>query len=81
MVDDAEGDTADFSDDADNPFDPANVGTINFIMLARIYDLLLLDLMDRKPETAKKVLEAHRRGAIMGTAPVLSGDFLSDPAD
>lgn len=63
---------------AQDPFSPENIGILQFIMLARIYDLLMLDLNDRKPEVANRVLEAHRKGAILGSAPVLSGEFLSD---
>lgn len=59
-----------------NPFSPENIGILQFIMLARIYDLLMIDLNEKNPEVANKVLEAHRKGAILGTAPVLSGQFL-----
>lgn len=68
-----ESDTADFQED---PLHPENVGAIQFIMLARIYDLLMVDLMDRKPEVAKKIVEAHANGTILGTAPILNGTFL-----
>lgn len=60
----------------DDPFAPENIGILQFIMLARIYDLLMIDLNESRPEVANKVLEAHRRGAILGSAPVLSGQFL-----
>lgn len=63
---------------ADDPFSPENIGILQFIMLSRIYDLLMLDLDMRNPEAAKKVLEIHRRGALMGVPPVLNGEFLSD---
>ena len=63
-------------DTARDPFAPENIGVIQFIMLARIYDLLMIDLNARNPEVANKVVEAHRKGAILGTAPVLSGEFL-----
>lgn len=67
---------------ARDPFAPENIGILQFIMLARIYDLLMIDLNERRPEVANKVLEAHRKGAILGSAPVLSGEFLSeDTAD
>ena len=63
---------------ATDPFHPDNVGTLNFIMLARIYDLMLLDLEARNPEAAKRVLEIHSRGALLGVPPELNGEFLSD---
>lgn len=66
--------TGDFEEE--NPLSPENVGTIQFIMLARIYDLLMVDLMDRKPEVAKKVIAAHAQGTVLGTAPILNGSFL-----
>jgi hypothetical protein len=60
----------------DDTFAPENIGILQFIMLARIYDLLMIDLNETRPEVANKVLEAHRKGAILGSAPVLSGQFL-----
>lgn len=64
----------------DDPFAPENIGILQFIMLARIYDLLMIDLNESRPEVANKVLEAHRKGAILGSAPVLSGQFLQSEA-
>lgn len=64
--------------DAPNPFAPENIGIVQFIMLARIYDLLMVSLNEANPEVANKVLEAHRKGTILGTAPVLSGEFASN---
>ena len=61
-----------------DPFHPDNVGTLNYIMLARIYDLLMLDLDARFPEKAKQVLDLHAKGYILGTPPVLNGEFLVD---
>lgn len=58
-----------------NPFAPENIGIVQFIMLARIYDLLMVSLNESRPEVANKVLEAHRKGTILGTAPVLNGEF------
>lgn len=64
----------------EDPFAPENIGILQFIMLSRIYDLLMVDLNERRPEVANQILEMHRRGAIFGPAPVLSGQFLaSDP--
>lgn len=66
------------NDGAEDPFAPQNIGILQFIMLSRIYDLFMIDLNERRPEVAKQVLELHRRGAILGTAPVLSGQFMAD---
>lgn len=60
----------------DNPLSPENVGTIQFIMLARIYDLLMIDLNERNPEVANRVAKLHQAGTILGPAPVLNGDFV-----
>lgn len=59
-----------------DPFSPENIGVIQFIMLARIYDLLMLDLADRRPEAAAKVSEAHHKGSLLGVVPVMNGQFL-----
>lgn len=61
-----------------DPFAPENIGILQFIMLSRIYDLLMVDLNERRPEVAAQILELHRKGAILGTAPVLSGQFLAN---
>lgn len=68
----------DTAENPQDPFAPENIGILQFIMLARIYDLLMIDLNESRPEVANKVLEAHRKGAILGAAPVLSGQFLAN---
>ena len=72
-----EGATGDLSDIEDlDPFSPKNIGTIQFIMLARIYDLLMLDLAERNPEAANQVSAAHHKGSFLGVVPVMNGQFL-----
>lgn len=56
--------------------DSANV--VNSIMLWRIYDLLLLDLMSRDPDLAIKVVKAHERGEFVGPNPSFSNQAEPD---
>lgn len=52
--------------------DAANV--VNSILLWRIYDLLLLDLMAKSPEMAAKVVRMHEQGQFVGPNPSFSKD-------
>lgn len=57
-----------------------NIGTILYIMLGRIYDLLVLiaDSQD-KGEDVLKLMELHRQGNIMSPLPALNvPDFESE---
>lgn len=49
-----------------------DAAVVNTIILWRIYDLLLLDLMSRNPELARKVVLAHERGEFVGPNPAFS---------
>jgi hypothetical protein len=50
-----------------------NLGTVNYIMLGRIYDLLVL-LCDAqgKSEDVLKLMELHRNGHLMSPLPALA---------
>jgi hypothetical protein len=50
-----------------------NQGTVNYIMLGRIYDLLVL-LCDAqgKSEDVLKLMELHRNGHLMSPLPALA---------
>lgn len=52
-----------------------NLGTITYIMLGRIYDLLVL-LCDAngKSEDVLKLMELHRLGHIMSPLPAISSE-------
>lgn len=65
----------------DNPFSPENVQVLQFITLARIYDVLMVNLQLSNPEAAKQVLAHHKAGTLLGPQPVLNGIFLSDEPD
>lgn len=57
-----------------------NLGTVIYIMLGRIYDLLVLiaDSQD-KGEDVLKLMELHRQGNIMSPLPALNvPDFESE---
>lgn len=61
-----------------DPFSPDNVQILQYITLARIYDVLMVNLQASNPEIAAQLLEHHRQGTIVGPQPILNGKFLSD---
>lgn len=61
-----------------DPFAPGNVEVLQYITLARIYDVLMVQLQASNPEIAAQVLEHHKAGTLLGPQPVLNGTFLSD---
>lgn len=50
----------------------------NFIVTARVYDVLMSLLQEQEPGKAKDILELHMSGHLLGPAPRLSGMFLTD---
>lgn len=62
---------------SDDPFAPQNIPVVTFIMLSRIYDVLLADLETRDPSAVSEILAAHARGDLLGVPPILSGRFLA----
>lgn len=67
--------------DGADPFAPENIGVVQFIMQARIYDVLMALLMESNEEAAANLLEIHSQGALMGTAPFFTGAFITDLAN
>lgn len=61
----------------EDPFAPENIGVLQFIMLGRIYDVLMADLQIKKPEVAEMIAEAHSKGFLIGVPPIFNGQFLS----
>lgn len=61
----------------DDPFAEENIGVVTFIMLARIYDVLLADLETRDEGAVKEILSAHSKGHLLSVPPILSGRFLA----
>lgn len=57
--------------------DPNNAHILNYIMLNRIYDVLITILRTENEELALQVLEAHMKGKIMGPAPYWDGSFMT----
>lgn len=68
---DAETETTD-------PFHPSNAQALNFIMQARIYDVLMGLLTEANPLLARDLLEIHAAGHLMGASPGFSGKFIAD---
>lgn len=66
---------------AADPFAPNNVQILQFIMLNRIYDVLMADLTARNPEIGKQVVDLHREGKLLGTPPNMTGEFLAANPD
>lgn len=62
----------------DSPFHPDNAQMLNFIMLARIYDVLVTILRDSDEESALALMEVHFKGQLMTPPPWWNGEFLSD---
>jgi len=65
----------------EDPFSPENVGTLQFITLARIYDVLLVQLQLDHPEAAQQLLKHHAEGSLLGPQPFLNGRFIFDEDD
>lgn len=63
---------------ADDPFAPHNLAIQQFILTARLYDVALALLKEANPAAVNDILELHRAGHLLGTAPGFSGVFLTD---
>lgn len=63
----------------EDPFSEENIKILHFITLARIYDVLMAMLTETSPETAKKILDLHASGKLLGPPPNMSGEFLTPP--
>ena len=63
------------SENSNNEDMNENLGTVTYIMLGRIYDLLML-ICDAqgKSDEALKMIELHRQGHLMAPLPALSGN-------
>lgn len=62
---------------AEDPFSDENIKILNFITLARIYDVLMAQLTESNPEAANAILELHRTGKLLGPPPGFDGTFLT----
>jgi hypothetical protein len=58
-----------------DPFSPNNIGVVQFIMQARLYDVGMALLSQLDAEVASELLELHASGALMGPAPFFLGSF------
>lgn len=74
---------SDFSDadEEQDPFSPHNLAISQFILSARIYDVLMALLMEQNREVAKDILELHAGGNLIGPQPSFNGLFITDEAN
>lgn len=59
-------------------FAPENIGTVHFIQLGRIYDVLMGIYTHLNPVAAENLLNLHLEGSLMGPSPLFNGKFVSD---
>lgn len=55
-----------------------DVTMANFIVTARVYDVLMALLKEANPDAARDLLELHRSGSLLGSVPSFNGNFLTD---
>ena len=74
------GGTDDMSPDEDNeavdPFSSDNAPMMNFIMQARIYDVLMSILTVKDESKARDLLALHAEGNLLMPPPAFTGEFL-----
>ena len=61
-----------------DPFSEENIRVSNFILLNRIYDVLMGLYQEANPDKARDLLELHLAGNIMGPSPAFNGNFITD---
>jgi hypothetical protein len=59
-----------------NPFSEANAPVMNFIMTARIYDVLMALLHESNESVAESILKMHNEGHILMPPPWFNGEFI-----
>lgn len=65
-------------DESTDPFANNPAAGLNFIMLNRIYDVLMAQLKVSDPSTAQDLLAAHMSGLLLGPTPYMTGEFVTD---
>lgn len=66
------------AEETEDPFSPHNLAIQQFITSARIYDCLMTMIRLDAPDVARHLLELHKAGHLVATAPGFSGTFLTD---
>lgn len=61
-----------------DPFSPDNAVMMNFIVQARIYDVLMALLAESNNTLHMELLKLHAAGAFMGPSPAYNGNFVTD---
>lgn len=69
---------ADELGEAYDAFSPENIGTVHFIQLGRIYDVLMGIYTHLNPTAAENLINLHLEGSLMGPSPLFNGKFVSD---
>lgn len=64
--------------DSTDPFANDPAAGLNFIMLNRIYDVLMAQLRLADTATAQDLLAAHMSGLLLGPTPWMNGEFVTD---
>jgi hypothetical protein len=62
-----------------DPFAPENASMLNFVLQARIYDVLIAILRESNADLAKQMLELHLNGKVLGPPPGWDGYFGTAP--
>lgn len=73
-----EGKTTGENDTDADPFSQSNLAISQFILSARIYDVLMTMLNCEHPQAAADLLELHASGAFLGPQPSFNGQFITD---
>lgn len=61
-----------------DPYTPENIQIIQYITLARIYDVLMAMLTIQDKNKATQLLELHAQGKLLGPTPEFDGSFITD---
>ncbi len=56
-----------------DPFSPEGAHIASLITLMRIYDTLMALLTEKDADAARKLIEAHSNGYLLGPMPFLAG--------
>lgn len=62
----------------DDAFSEENLRVVNFILLGRIYDVLMGLLTEANSSAAADLLELHAGGSLLGPSPSFNGAFITD---
>lgn len=61
-----------------DPFSDHNLAISQFILTARLYDVMFALLREARPDVARDLLELHGAGNLIGPQPSFNGVFITD---